>query len=135
MDRFYGFDLGDAESAIARLEKNGAGDAVVIIGFAPYSQEAVRVAHAAHTRGCRVVAICDSKLAPVAQHATITLVFPTETPNFFPTSAPAMVLIEALAGQLLSRAGRSAIDALGRAEDDLRSVGAYLDAGPPEDAE
>ncbi len=30
MDRFYGFDLGDAESAIARLEKNGAGDAAII---------------------------------------------------------------------------------------------------------
>ena len=30
MDRFYGFDLGDAESAIARLDKNSAGTAGII---------------------------------------------------------------------------------------------------------
>lgn len=126
---------GEAGQLEMELRAFEASDAVVIIGFAPYSQEAVRVAQLAHARGCRIVAVCDSKLAPVAQHATVTLVFPTETPNFFPTSAPAMVLVEALAGQLLSRAGRTAIDALGRAEDDLRSVGAYLDAGPPDDSD
>lgn len=116
-------DAGLLEMELRALEPN---DAVVIIGFAPYSQESLRVAQVAHARGCRVIAICDSQVAPPAQHAEVTLQFASETPNFFPTSAPAMVLVEALAGQLLARAGRHAIDALGRAEDELRSGGAYL---------
>lgn len=113
------------------LRSLDAADAVVIIGFAPYSQEAVRVADAAHARGCRIVAICDSKVAPIARHAAATLLFTTDTPGFFPSSAPAGVLVEALANQLLGKAGRPAIDALDQAEKQLRRSGAYLDAEPP----
>lgn len=121
-------DVGMLEMELRALEP---ADAVAIVGFAPYSQESLRVAQAAHARGCTIVAICDSKLAPIARHAAVTLLFPTETSSFFPSSAAAIVLVEALAGQLLGRAGRSAIEALGRAEDDLRSTGAYLDPEPP----
>ena len=100
------------------------------MGFAPYSQEVLRVAQAARARGCAIVALCDSQVAPFAQHAAATLLFSTQTPSFFPSSAAAIVLAEALAGQWLGRAGRTAIDALDRAEDELRSTGAYLDLPP-----
>lgn len=103
-------------------------DAVIIVGFAPYSQEAMRVAQAAHAHGCRIIAICDSKVAPIARHADITLLFATESSGFFPSSAAAMVLVEALANQLLGKAGKQAITALGRAEDQLRLSGAYLES-------
>lgn len=121
-------DAGLLEMELRALEP---ADAVVIIGFAPYSQEAMRVAESAHARGCRIIAICDSQVAPVARHAQATLLFATETPGFFPSSAAAMVLVEALAGQLLGKAGRQAIDALSRAEDQLHSSGAYLESAPP----
>lgn len=118
-------DTGQLEMELRALE---AGDAVVIIGFAPYSQEAMRVAESAHAHGCRIVAICDSKVAPIARHADITLLFSTETPGFFPSTAAALVLVEALASQLLGKAGRQAIQALGRAEEQLHLSGAYLEA-------
>lgn len=121
---------GDAGMLEMELRAIDSRDAVVIIGFAPYSQEAMRVAAAAHARGCRIVALCDSKVAPVARHAAVTLLFPTATSSFFPSSAAAIVLVEALAGQLLGRAGPQAIDALGRAEEELRTAGAYLEAEP-----
>jgi len=117
---------GDAGLLEMELRALAPADAVVIISFAPYSQEALRVANAAHARGCTLIAICDSKVAPVARHAAITLRFPTHTPNFFPSSAAALVLVEALAGQLLGRSGRHAIDALDQAEEQLRNTGAYL---------
>jgi len=116
-------DAGLLEMELRALEP---ADAVVIIGFAPYSHEAKQVADAAHARGCPILAICDSKVAPLARHAEVTLLFSTETPSFFPSSAAATVLVEALAGQLLGRAGRQAVDALDQAEDQLRRSGAYL---------
>lgn len=121
-------DVGLLEMELRALEPS---DALVIFGFAPYSQEAVQVAQAASARGCTIIAVCDSEVAPMARQAAVTLLFTTDTPSFFPSSAAALVLAEALASQLLSRAGRQAIDALGRAEDELRSRGAYLDPERP----
>lgn len=121
-------DAGMLEMELRALEPH---DAVVIIGFAPYSQEAMRVEAAAHARGCSIVALCDSRLAPVARHAAVTLLFPTSTSSFFPSSAGAIVLVEALAAQLLGRSGARAIEALARAEDELRDTGAYLETPPP----
>lgn len=121
-------DAGMLEMELRTMER---ADAAVIFGFAPYSQEAMRVAAAAHAHGCAIIAVCDSKLAPMAQNAAVTLLFPTATSSFFPSSAGATVLAEALAAQLLGRAGPKAIEALGRAEDELRNTGAYLDAQPP----
>jgi len=118
-------DSGLLEMELRALER---ADAVVIFGFAPYSQEAVQVADAAHACGCRIVAISDSTVAPIAHHADVTLLFDTDTPSFFPSAAGAIVLAEALAGLLLGRAGRPAIDALDQAEDLLHSTGAYLDS-------
>lgn len=118
---------GDTGQLEMELRALGPDDAVVITGFAPYSQEALRVAESAHAHGCRIVAICDSRLAPIARHAEVTLQFTTETPGFFPSSAAAMVLVEALANQLLGKAGRQAIDALDRAEEQLHRSGAYLE--------
>ena len=116
-------DTGLLEMELRALEP---ADVVVIIGFAPYSQEGLRVAQAAQERGCRIVAICDSKLAPVARHAEVTLRFPTETAGFFPSSTGAVVVAEALAGQLLAKAGRQAVQALGLAEEQLHRSGAYV---------
>jgi Transcriptional regulators len=117
------------EAGLLELEMRAmeADDAVVIVGFAPYSQEAMRVAEAARRRGCRSVVICDSKVAPIALNAEVVLEFPTETSGFFPSVAPAIVLVEALANRLLGRSGQQALSALGFAEDQLHSEGAYLD--------
>lgn len=122
-------DAGLLEMELRALQKS---DAVVIVGFAPYSHEALRVAKAAQSCGCHCIAICDSQVAPIAQHADVVLLFPTDTPSFFPSSAGALVLVEALANRLLGRAGRQAIEALGQTEEQLHSAGAYID--PNDDA-
>ena len=124
-------DVGLLEMELRAID---SGDAVVVIGFAPYSQEAMRVAESAKASGCHVIAICDSKVAPVAHRADVVLLFPTDTPSFFPSTAAAMVLVEALVNRLLGRAGRQAIDALGLAEEQLRQTGAYLEPNVEPDA-
>ncbi len=119
---------GDAGTLEMELRALTQSDAVVIIGFEPYSQEAVRVAHAARQTGCRVIAICDSVVAPIAREADCTLIFSTETPSFFPSSASATALVELLIEQLLAKAGSQAIGGIEHAENQLHQTGAYISA-------
>ena len=118
-------DAGTLEMELRAIQK---GDAVVIIGFAPYSREALLVAQAARHAGARVVALCDSVVAPIALEADCVLVFSTETPSFFPSSTAASALVEILIEQLLAKAGKEAVDGIARAEDELHQTGAYLSA-------
>lgn len=101
-------------------------DAVVVISFAPYSREIVRVAEAARKSGCKVVALSDSVVAPIALEADCTLVFSVDSPSFFPSVTAGMALVEALVQQLLAQKGKGAIKALEQAEEQLHSTGAYL---------
>lgn len=116
----------DAGTLEMELRAIARGDVVVIIGFAPYSQEAMRVAQAARQAGSRILAICDSVVAPIALDADCVLVFSTETHSFFPSSAAAVALVEVLIEQLLAKAGKQAIDGIAQAEDQLHRTGAYL---------
>ena len=51
------------------------GDAVVVIGFAPYSTASVLSARAAHDSGATLVAIADTITAPMAEGADHLLLF------------------------------------------------------------
>lgn len=102
-----------------------AGDVVVLIGFAPYSQEVVRVYEAAIESGCKVIALCDSQVAPIALESECTLLFETSVPSFFPSSTAAMALVEGLIEQILARTGKKALSGLHAAENQLHQTGAY----------
>jgi DNA-binding MurR/RpiR family transcriptional regulator len=123
---------GDAGTLEMELRALAPSDAVVIISFAPYSHEAVRVADAARQAECRIIALCDSVLAPIARLADNTLLFSTETPSFFPSSASAAALVELLIEQLLAKAGSQAIRGLENAENQLHQTGAYLNTSAPD---
>jgi DNA-binding MurR/RpiR family transcriptional regulator len=117
---------GDAGSLEMELRSIRKDEIVVIIGFAPYSNESLRVAQAARLAGARVLALCDSMVSPIALDADCILVFPTESPSFFPSSAAAVALIEILMEQLLVKAGKQAVRGIAIAEDQLHQTGAYL---------
>ena len=51
-------------------------DALVVVSFAPYAPEVLMVIEACCSRGVPIVAISDSKLSPVASHATVSLLSP-----------------------------------------------------------
>lgn len=104
----------------------GAGDAVLVLGFAPYSRESALVAEAARRAGARRVAVVDSEVAPLALGAESVLRFAHAGPSFFPSIAAAAALLEALLAVLLARGGRPALDRLRAAERELETLGAYL---------
>jgi len=117
---------GEAGTLELELRSLTAKDAVFLISFAPYSQEITQIARAAHAAGCKVVALTDSTVSPVALDADCTLVFSTESPSFFPSTAAATALTEALLEQLLAKKGKGAIKAIEHAEGQLHHSGAYL---------
>ena len=51
----------------------GEKDVVLGISFPRYSSKAVKVMHFAHTRNAQTIAITDSRLAPIAENASIVL--------------------------------------------------------------
>lgn len=115
-------EAGTLEMELRTLEPN---DVVVLTAFAPYSQEIVRVYEAAIESGCKVIALCDSKVAPIALESEYNLIFGTEVPSFFPSSTAATALVEGLIEQILARTGRKALSGLQSAENQLHQTGAY----------
>lgn len=117
---------GDAGTLEMELRAITARDAVVVVSFAPYSAESIRVASAAHDVGCHVIALTDSTVSPIALRADCTLLFSIDSPSFFPSTTAAMALSEALLEQLLAKKGKGAIKALELSEGQLHRTGAYV---------
>ncbi len=116
-------DAGTLEMDLDLISRH---DTVVIISFAPYSHESMRVLEASRQAGAHVVALSDSMVAPLVLGADSTLLFSTETPSFFPSVTAAVTLSEILVEALLARSGEQALADLRRRENRLHTTGAYL---------
>ena len=102
------------------------GSATIVVSFAPYSAEAVRVAEAALEQGSRLVAITDSAVSPLALNADHVLLFTHDSPSFFPSLVGATALAESLVAQLLALEGADALSQLEQTEQLLNTKGAYV---------
>lgn len=120
---------GEAGALEMELRLLSPKDVLFAISFAPYSQEIIQVVQAARAAGCKVVALTDSTVSPIALQADCTLQFSVESPSFFPSVAAGMAAVEALVTQLLAKQGRGAIKALEAAEGQLHQTGAYVASG------
>jgi DNA-binding MurR/RpiR family transcriptional regulator len=118
-----GSDGGALEAELASLGKK---EAVVVIGFTPYSRELGSVAEAAQRHEVPIIAIADSMAAPIARYADVTLRFSTDSPSFFPSVAAALAIVEALAATMLARSGSVAAARVRNTELELQALGAYL---------
>jgi DNA-binding MurR/RpiR family transcriptional regulator len=115
-------EAGTLEMQLRGIEKKHA---VVVVSFAPYSVEAVRVAQAAIERGAKLITLTDSAVSPIALNADHTLIFAHESPSFFPSLVAASALAEMLVAHLLALEGKDAVAHLEQAEAALHAHGAY----------
>jgi len=104
-------------------------DVLVGLTIAPYTRQTVEAVIFAAERGVRVIAITDSRAAPIARAASATVVIPTETPSFLQTMTPAFLIMECLAALVAARRGDRAVDAITEAEDVLHRLGSYTNQG------
>jgi DNA-binding MurR/RpiR family transcriptional regulator len=105
-----------------------AGDAVVVIGFAPYSRSSVLTAQAARSAGCTLIALADTPTAPMAEGADHLLLFDAATPpGFFPSLTGAIATAQALAAALFALGGEGARVRLREAEARLAALSQYVE--------
>ncbi|MGH6738410.1 MAG: MurR/RpiR family transcriptional regulator [Bradyrhizobium sp.] len=104
-----------------------SGDAVVVIGFAPYSTASVLSARAAHRVGASLVAIADSVAAPMAEGADHLLLYEAASPpGFFPSLTGAIAIAQSLAAVTFSLGGASAKKRLEDTEARLAALSQYV---------
>lgn len=100
-------------------------DALVALSIAPYTKLTVEAVSYAVEGGAQVIAVTDSRAAPIARHATVSIVVPTETPSFLQTMTPALIAVECLAALVAAKRGQAAVDGIAKAEILLDRLGSY----------
>jgi DNA-binding MurR/RpiR family transcriptional regulator len=101
------------------------GDAVIVISFAPYSREALMVLRIARRKGCKIIGMTDSLASPLARSADVTIIFPAQSPSFFPSIVSGIAVVEALVELLASRGGQKAVKRIEQAEQQMFDLGSY----------
>ena len=104
-----------------------SGDAVVVIGFAPYSTASVFSARAAHASGAALIAIADKVSAPMAEGADHLLQFEAaSSPGFFPSLTGAIAIAQSLAAATFMLGGAAAKRRLEETEARLADTSQYV---------
>jgi len=101
-------------------------DILVAVSVWPYTRQTVEITEYAHSCGVPVIAITDSAVAPLAQHAAVTLTVPTESPSFLHTMSPAFVAAEILGALVAGRSGEAASEALARVDRQSAALNVHL---------
>lgn len=101
-----------------QLLRAGKEDTVIGISFPRYSLMTVDALEYAHEKGADVIAITDSALSPLVQHADCTLFAESDTASFVDSLVAPMSLINAL----VVAAGMHRKEQLRRVFDDLERI-------------
>lgn len=105
----------------------GDRDAVVVIGFAPYSRASLFTVRHARRAGCTLVAVADRPTAPIAEGADHVLIYDAgATPAFFHSLTGAVATVQALAAAIFEMDGPDGAARLRRTEARLAAHGQYL---------
>jgi DNA-binding MurR/RpiR family transcriptional regulator len=105
----------------------GTDDAVIVIGFAPYSTASVLSARAAHRCGAALIAIADTAAAPMAEGADHLLLFEAAaSPGFFPSLTGAIAIAQSLAAVTFVLGSAGAKRRLEETEARLAAMSEYV---------
>lgn len=121
---------GAGDTGIDALRHAGTDDVLLAISVAPYASATIERLTYATQRGCRVVAITDSRVSPIAALAQHAILVSTETPSFFHAVTPAFAATETLIALAAARAGDKALSAIANAEHQLGAFSTYWSPKP-----
>ncbi len=94
------------------LQHLGKNDCLVAMTFQPYRNETLNAIKIANDAGAKTIAITDSKASTAYREATVGLVSPTHTPQFFQSNAAVSALIDTLTALLVVKGGEKATQAI-----------------------
>ena len=113
------------------IRSAGPGDVLLAVSVAPYTRATIEAARYAHDRGVPIVAVTDSLVSPLAVVARETILVSTDSPSFFHSVAPALVVGEILAALVAGRGGKASLDAIERSEAQLTAFGIHWPSATP----
>ena len=87
----------------------GRKDLLLAMTFNPYRAEVVDAVRLAKKRGATVVAISDSRSSPIVLASDHAFIVPNATPQFFPSSLTALVMLETLTAFVVADADRRVV--------------------------
>lgn len=111
-------------AGLADLDKR---DALLIVTKPPFSTRAIAAAEMAAAQGAYVVVITDSRACPALRNASAEFVVPSDSPHFYSSYVATLVLVEAMIGMLVGRAGPAARARIARVEESSRRLGETWD--------
>lgn len=109
------------------LRNAASDDVLLLITVRPYTRAVVEAMDYACARNVPVVAITDSAVSPVADHARHAILVSTDSPSFFHAMTPAFTAVEILASLVAGRGGTNALKALEETEAQLAAFHVHFD--------
>lgn len=111
--------------AIDDVARMAPGDVLLSMTFSPYRVEIVEATRMAVDRGVTVVAVTDSRAAPIALAAAHAFIVPTETPQYFSSAIGAIALLETLLAFMAADTPSDAVTAIEEFHQRRRAAGVY----------
>jgi DNA-binding MurR/RpiR family transcriptional regulator len=115
---------GSFADELRRVERR---DVILAIGYEPYPRDMIRAVEFGVELGCKVLAITDSSVSPLARTAVLSLVVRANGPSVFPSIVPALSVAQALVALLLARSGKDALQRIASSERQLRGLGVFIE--------
>ncbi|MCB1852947.1 MAG: MurR/RpiR family transcriptional regulator, partial [Gammaproteobacteria bacterium] len=100
---------GQQQGVAHGLAQLSTGDALVLIGSAPYTRATVAAAQLTSGQGIRQIALTDSLASPLAATAEYSFITPTSGSFFSNCMASSVVLIEILLSEVARQLDRRAV--------------------------
>jgi DNA-binding MurR/RpiR family transcriptional regulator len=121
---------GAGESGVMSIiNQTSPRDVALVCSLPRYSRRLITLTNFLHQQGVRVITITDSLTSPTARLAAETIVVKNQTPAFYDTIVPAMLVSEILVA-LMSAASRQSIEtSVTQTEERLLSLGEWWDLG------
>ncbi|THJ34538.1 MurR/RpiR family transcriptional regulator [Lampropedia aestuarii] len=109
-----------------QLDSAGPEDLLVCITQNPYGRQALEAAKLCSQEGVSVLALTDSKIAPIQAYASQSLLFDAGTPSYFHSMVGSLALVERLLAKLAATGGEPMLRRIEAFEQRLGASSAYL---------
>ncbi|MEO0750774.1 MAG: MurR/RpiR family transcriptional regulator [Pseudomonadota bacterium] len=113
------------ESLSSELATLTPQDACLVVSMSPYAARAVDMATHVTARDVPLIAITDNALSPFAALAGQSFYVGTESPQFFPSHVPSMLVFETLLDMVIRARGHEALEHIAAVERQNHKLNEY----------
>lgn len=104
-------------------------DVALVCSLPRYSRRLIMLTNYLNQQGVRIITITDSLTSPTARLATETIIVKNQTPSFYDTVVPAMLVSEILVALMSATSSQNIEAAVTHTEEKLLSLGEWWDLG------